>query len=494
MRVKIEKKYYLVLFFAANFIITALSSLKAAIYADDAAFFSFGTLNMFQVVEGAKNYVPGRNLHMIWQNLSFLISMQDTSYNFYHIFQSFIFVFNGLLLVIILLRIRIHPLLAYLMGCFFIYQPLSTEVLFWASALPMHLFSSMFVLLLVLSTLLSYFSPNKIYLFFVIMLFSALAIYTYDQAATTTLGILGIYVSSYILKHRKVNIYFILTILFLMLAIFLHYAYLVIRVRPSSSGPVVRSGLIDRILGYASSIALNPIYLFSILIFLISIVVITNYLKYSNNKTLQSNCYFHFFMICISAILVIVSFLPAWAWSVSPRHHYLPMIFLTFILALSLQIIIVFTNNLFKVKYFIYGGTILVLGFFLFEFAQFRSFWNSRNELRAQTYESISELIQDEGLPPDTCFAFVDFDIAGASPFYSEVPNIALGIYTNNFQVISAGCLNYGAGPIYKDHIKNCALVAESRVASGNEVFIDFPSDKKSNIDWRNPTLIQKCL
>lgn len=58
MQVKIEKKYYLVLFFATNFIITTLSSFKAAIYADDAAFFSFGTLNMLQVIEGAKNYVP----------------------------------------------------------------------------------------------------------------------------------------------------------------------------------------------------------------------------------------------------------------------------------------------------------------------------------------------------------------------------------------------------------------------------------------------------
>lgn len=493
MQVKIEKKYYLVLFFATNFIITTLSSFKAAIYADDAAFFSFGTLNMLQVIEGAKNYVPGRNLHMVWQNLAFLISMQEISYNYYHIFQSFIFVFNGLILVIILLKLGVYPFLAYLMACFFIYQPLSTEVLFWASALPMHLFSSMFVLLLVLTALLSYLSPTKIYLYFVIVLLSTLAIYTYDQAATTTLGILGIYVFSHVLKHRKLNIYLVLISSTTAMA-FLHYSYLVIRVRPSSSGPVLRDGLLNRILGYASSTALNSIYLLAIVVFFISIVLSTNYLKYGQDRILQRRCYFYYLMIGISAILVIVSFLPAWAWSVSPRHHYLPTVFLTFFLTLTIQNILYLSNNLFHLKYFIYGSAAVVLVFSVWEFNEFRSFWNARNELRAQTYESISNQIQKKNLPRDTCFVFVDFDSAGASPFYSEVPNIAMGIYTNNTQVIGARCLNYGAGPVYKDSTDNCAIVAESRVTSGNEVFIDFPKDKKNNINWQNPTLIQKCL
>lgn len=469
--------------------------MHAHIYADDAGFYGTGAINFSALIEGIKGYVPGRNLHMLWQQLSFTLSFNDATYVPYHIFQSFIFTLNGFLLACNLLKFKLNIPITLIATLFFIYQPLSSEVLFWSSALPMHLFSTTFILILVSLIHESLKKPDFRSLYFLLIFIGALAIYTYDQATTASFALIAIFSLIHLYLFKLKFFRYILLIFFSFSIMFFHYSYLILQIRPSSSGPVVRDGLLTRIFGSASSIFLYPLYTFTWIILIITIIAITFYLK-SNIQNTQVNLYMpwsHLFIGIFSFFLLVAAFLPAWAWWVSPRHHYLPTVFLTVFLAVCTQIIF----NIFKeypfTSIFIYSSLSVVLVFFFSSFLDYSNFWNERNDLRSNTYISISKLIQGENLPDATCITFVDFDSASSSPFYSEVPTRAMGIYTNNLSTIQASCTNYAYGMIEKDDSNNCALVTDNQLRVEPEVFIDFPLDSSGERIWKEPRIIRKC-
>jgi hypothetical protein len=102
------------------FIFISATTRNAMIYADDAGFFGPNKLNLIATIEGMKNYVPGRNFHMLWQHLSFVVSANDTTYFRYHVFQSLMFVVNAFLIFLILRTLNVNHVIALIFSFFVI--------------------------------------------------------------------------------------------------------------------------------------------------------------------------------------------------------------------------------------------------------------------------------------------------------------------------------------------------------------------------------------
>ena len=125
-------------------------------YADDAAFMTdFKGMSVSHTLWEATNYVPGRNLHIIWQYLIYAFTGGPSlrALPAQHGLQALLTSSNATLLFFLLRRLSLPTMPSVAAAWLFLLGPTHGEVHFWLSALPMNLVSTFFVLCLALSSL-----------------------------------------------------------------------------------------------------------------------------------------------------------------------------------------------------------------------------------------------------------------------------------------------------------------------------------------------------
>ena len=124
-------------------------------YADDAGFMTdFQSMSLRHAFWEATNYVPGRNLHILWQYLIFAVTGGPSlgSLPAQHWLQALLTSINAALLFRLLRRLSLQVVPSVAAAWLFLLGPTHGEAHFWLSAFPMNLFSTFFVLCLALSS------------------------------------------------------------------------------------------------------------------------------------------------------------------------------------------------------------------------------------------------------------------------------------------------------------------------------------------------------
>ena len=149
---------------AATFLIFAAGAGRLGFYYDDGpAMATLPQSDLRGLASHLLNYVPGRNLHVLWQ---YLFLKLTTNLTILHLVQSAL---DGLVVVVfffLLRHLKIPAPAALLAAALFSFWPTHGETHFWLYAVPQNLLSTLFVLLFALTV-------NPV--------FFLAALFTYDQ-------------------------------------------------------------------------------------------------------------------------------------------------------------------------------------------------------------------------------------------------------------------------------------------------------------------------
>jgi hypothetical protein len=427
---------YSVLIFLGTWLYLFFSTRKVSIFADDAGFIKTFTLTGLQgTLDSLKGYVPGRNLHILWQNIYFHV----TSYSLdefwkYRILQTAMFTLNGFLVNLIVYKLTRRPKLGVFAGLAVILCPVYMEVVWWASALPMHLTSTLFVLLVIQA---SHSRFRKITAFLLINLFGVLALLTYDQAAAAVLTFFIFEIYRYMTTEngdvKKKFLYVSAQLSIFAAALAFYLAMILSR---DGNGPGISSESFQR--------------LTQNLIFLPLHVVADNWIIAAIATTCLFSVSFTFFKkelfsvdlhkrIILSVsnkfiFLSLASYFPIAIWYVSPRHLYLPFIFFVIWINLAISKLMNGTKYHPKLSFI----PIVVLTFFVV---------TANNELLQKTEHSIyrtkvyEQISKDAITNPIGKFCILlEPKLANVFLFQHEDINAALNFFSSNQNYIGSEC------------------------------------------------------
>jgi len=454
------------LLFLAVGLVLGFRTRNANIFADDAGFihsFINGDLNSY--LQDLQTYVPGRNLHIFWQySLYGILGTSKSSFIAYHVLQSILFVSVGYAINLVLLKLSVQKLIASLIGLIFIFLPFNTMVLLWPSALPMHIFSSLFVLTFILIGLSQIISGRTNFGVTALLFFGTLAMFTYDQSAAVIIvlflaiiyeNIRAFFVNSRIriIHLKKVEI----LIIFLILCI---YAANFILNRATGNGPIFTFESISRLVinlfpplkvyqklhsdpnyDFAKffGTSLNTLLNVSLIVFLCLSLLI---LRLSRLRS------FLFKMtrdVFSSSVLIwfgmgFIAYFPIATWYISPRHLYLPFAFWSIGIGILIERSF---STITKKKILEVGASLLLFSILIFSALQFNNGitkWLDRDTLRQSTYASISNFENIYG--DNLCFHVLNKNSDSENLFYSEQIPSALHFYAPNKSMGSAICGN----------------------------------------------------
>jgi len=331
MNNKIKKlinfQYFIPSLYFIVFLFLFLITYQIKIYADDAGFIS-----SYKLSEDKKSlnrvlqYVPGRNLHILWQDLGFYISAIDfESFWRHRMLQTFLFTLIGYLVYKIVCSITHDKFYSLLVGLLLIFFPIYQDVNWWANALPQHIISSLFVLLIILVQIKII---NLRLRFLAVNVLAVLAIFTYDQSAAAAFLLLIMESYSYWTKSKnsgKINLASITqsTIVFLLFTI-----YLQLVLSRNGNGPELSTNSVPRLL---RNLLLPLLYMLEnqkYLTYTLIAIIIILILFYKAAKTNIVKIFRIVFSLSNGKylILALASYVPIAVWWVSPRHLYLPSI------------------------------------------------------------------------------------------------------------------------------------------------------------------------
>lgn len=454
MNNKIKKfinfQYFIPSLYFVVFLFLFLITYQIKIYADDAGFISSYKLSDDKKsVNRILQYVPGRNLHILWQDLGFYITAIDfESFWRHRMLQTFLFTLIGYLVYKIVCSITHDKFYSLLVGLLVIFFPIYQDVNWWANALPQHIISSLFVLLIIIVQIKIINLRSR---FLAVNVLAILAIFTYDQSAAAAFLLLIMESYSYWSKTKnsgKINLIFISqsTLMFLLFVI-----YLQLVLSRNGNGPELSTSSIPRLL---RNLLLPLFYMLEnqkyltytlIVIIIISILFYkatkNNMVKiFSNVLTLPNNKYF---------ILAFASYVPIAVWWVSPRHLYLPGILfaiwlsqIAFSLVQSkvLKLLLLKILTLFLVFLSICVTSVLAVNK--------TSYSSEREKIYFSLIKSITE-----NEPEKYCYG-IDINSDMNNLFRYESINHALAFYSGNNQFSRSKC---SSNPVYKiNHVKKC--------------------------------------
>jgi hypothetical protein len=454
------------LLFLAVGLVFGFRTRNANIFADDAGFinrFINGDLNSY--LRDFQTYVPGRNLHIFWQySLYGILGTSKFSFIVYHFVQSLLFVSVGFAINLVLLKLSVRKFIASLIGLIFVFLPFNTMVLLWASALPMHIFSSVFVLIFILICVSQIISGRTNFGVATLLFFGTLAMFTYDQSAAVIIVLLlaiiyenirAFFVNSRIriIQFKKVEIF----VAFLILCI---YSSNFMLNRATGNGPIFTFESISRLAvnlfpplkiyqklhsdpnyDFAKffGLSLNTLLLvFSIAILCLSLLI----LRLPNLRSLLFKMTFDLFSptILIWFGMGLIAYLPIATWYISPRHLYLPFAFWSIGIGILIERLF---SRIAKRKITQVSTGLLIFSILLFSALQFNngiSNWLQRDTLRQSTYASISNFENIHG--DNLCFYVLNKNSDSENLFYSEQIPSALHFYAPNKSMGPAKCGN----------------------------------------------------
>ncbi|HBI16901.1 MAG TPA: hypothetical protein DDY52_01960 [Candidatus Moranbacteria bacterium] len=428
-------------------------------YSDDAGFFySLGSSTLSQTFNEFLGYVPGRNLHILWQKIIFIFfgwSPQDLP--LLHLFQSICESLVAVLFYIILRRFKISALPSFIGTLAFLLWPTRNDVHFWISSLPMNIFSTAFFLLFIYTTQEIFkkisnkqFSINK--LLIIDTLFYILALFTYDQVFFALLFILFLRSIIILKKIKNLRKNIIIQLALITLVVF---GYLFYKTNYSSlnGGPTFSMDSVPRVSSnfflsldinftkismnfdpIASELLTNSQHKFINISFILLLMIFLYIFYKDNPNKLENSIQKNLYLISISVFLFLLAYLPVYIWYISPRHNYLPTIFIGSTIAGMLSIF----NNFFIKK----GPLFLLLWIFIlifpvhFAFNRFEENILKSSNIWATSYslrKKISkDLIRKKVFNENTkCFMVLNAPaIYKIAPLYaSEQTTFALGYF-----------------------------------------------------------------
>ncbi len=188
------------MFFASVFVVFAVGAGQLGFYSDDAGFLtSLGGKGFVATLRAALNYVPGRELHIIWEQLIFLIGGYSPSdLGTLHVIQSCLDGLDVALFYLLLRRLRISSFWSVVGAATFAYYPNHGETHYWLSSGPMNIMSTFFFLAFAYSVAVSVertamtVTGEPFWLLAIGFLFFALALFTYDQTFFVLLFVLAL--------------------------------------------------------------------------------------------------------------------------------------------------------------------------------------------------------------------------------------------------------------------------------------------------------------
>lgn len=427
-------------------------SSKANIYADDAGFLSLhtnGDISTWWL--DFLHYVPGRNLHIFWQNLYLSLSGTEIhQFWIYHTVQLLLYLSVGFMCTRFLIKNGVGKYLSLFVIFLMLLLPTNSVILMWASSLPMHITSTMFLLLFLFHVNMhpERNDPKPQYTNYLAVLCAILSLFTYDQSAavvlfvTFLLIIRSIFVNSFLQKIPlrdlpRLPLWLLSIASFIYLLIFLNGRGLGdnLTLGSSSAGrllgnialPIkifskIANGESSRVAEYfGGNLAVGLVVLVALSIFVVMILVLV--FKSQMRMELDSS---NWNVALFYLLLSFVAFLPAATWYVAPRHIFLPVVLLSLGFAFILS---QYTSQYILKQQLIFLRPIalmLVFGIFLGFNSQMNA-WVERDKNRQIFYSQLEgEVLANF---PDSCIIVSQAITTNDGILYSESFSSAMKFY-----------------------------------------------------------------
>jgi hypothetical protein len=425
-----------------NIFTFGLNSSKLGFYADDPSFLLTlgGTVDFHFLLNEIKSYVPGRNLHILWQYICIKIagggSLSDLPT--LHFIQTSFDILNSWLLYTLLRSIKISFPSAFCAALLFALFPNHGETHFWPSALPMNLISTSLILVLMVYSASIFrgesFKTEKIFsLRWVTYWFVYIAaIFTYDQVVVVAFGSATLLLA---LLYKKVNKNG-LKLLFLWALFFVTPILLIALLKLSAPGNGPNLGHFS-----ASHMLLTVLYSLGIWVFVwikflffpifnigsIETTVIALFIAtasmltliycFRNEKNVLSRSgssqlnirpvnFSKKYLLLLGVCFFMCAYLPNYIWSIASRHNYLPSIGVAIIIASLLDIFTLKASSSKIIKFVI----IFALGLVSFNFSYLdileKNFWIKSFEFRSALY---GDLVKSPPKPSQKTLIFWEF-------------------------------------------------------------------------------------
>jgi hypothetical protein len=455
-------KFLPTILFVSLFVWFFARTRNAKISADDAGFLKdFANGNFSDWYNSFVGYVPGRNLHILWQDtLLFFTGTNISGFWKYHLIQSLAYslVFVGIYLII--MRHGGKKSVALFVGIGMALFPLYASVLLWASALPMHLFSTLFLLvgLGALSKHHTSREPVGIQRITFGVFFLSLAMFTYDQSAAVVLFIALLILFAQVSSKLRMNlpIHSSKKLLFMLFAVSVFYLLVFFAGRGTGNNLTIGSGTLGRLsgnillpvkaylkirggfIGGYSIFQLNPyvaLFINSVIFLVITAIclILIKRLRSGTYSANSQNLFSSIFFLC----LAVAAYLPSAIWYVAPRHLFLPVVLGSVFVGIMISEFLKIMELKTWIKCAAVFSCILLLISSSLGISRQISSWDARDKYRVAFYNALNSHLEEIGSP---CIVISQKLNNVDSYLYSENINAALKFYSGQDQVSEPKC------------------------------------------------------
>ena len=341
-------------------------------FADDISIIvGLSELNYLQdIIYFNETFDAGRDLQPFWMKIYTTLSVLK-SLDTIHYFQVFLYFTNSIVFIYILKLIQIEQINIVFAFLFFLFFPLNSEIIFWTHNLPMTLTSTTFFLIFLainIKIFLVKFEKN-LTLDFLCIILVLLSIFTYEQGLFSCFLIIILRtILSY--KYRTFNYNLIIFFIYSFITIYFSF-YKINQMKDMELGGVVLDyeNIFQNFLSsikspitvnFSNNIGnLNLLICANIFIILLCIFFLYLLKKKkinSNNKLSEDKNILLIFIFCI--LLYFCSFITLYFHHISPRHFYLPSIFISISLSIFLNFCLIKNK---KVHLFFSGMLLIII-------------------------------------------------------------------------------------------------------------------------------------
>jgi len=344
-----------VLLWLGSLCVFANGASRLGFYYDDGGFIA--TLPVLHSVAALRAsisaYVPGRNLHILWQYLFFVMVGNNPVAHLaaLHRIQAVFDSFAVVLFYLLLRRLRLSIGASMMAATLFAFWPVHGETHFWMSALPMNILSTIFVLIFALTSVSLAGGHRETWIWTVDLACFWCAALTYDQTLGAIFVIAGARVFWVFLQGTKRRLAF-LAMHAAHVTAGIVFLWLRLTARAGTT-PMVSwgPGLWNRIQSNViSSVWANTrrlpdelhggvdggdgrLVAFGVVLIFFAVSVCFLRARYPSGLSIRMR----FLLIALAVAFWVAAYLPVWFWYLSPRHNYLPTLGLFCALAVLLD-------------------------------------------------------------------------------------------------------------------------------------------------------------
>ena len=330
--------------FLTVFLILSRGAASLGFYYDDSGFLLQlpRIHSLAELWKNIRNYVPGRNLHVIWQFLFFWPFKNPVDHlPALHYVQSAVDAANAVLLYFVLRRLKLSSAASLTSAALFAFWPFHGETHFWMSALPMNIVSTAFLLTFILTSV-SLLEGSKARWIYILDVTSCwCAMLTYDQTLGPLLLIVAVRITHVffykspdwrlltainLVNASAAGFFFWLRLNVLLAGVpmpfqqtdfwreILENFLSSIRMNFGRVGYehvwklVLRATESDRIFAIASAIAILLVALWLL------------------KERPHANGGAHAWLFGLAALFWVLAYFPVWMWFPAARHHFLPTV------------------------------------------------------------------------------------------------------------------------------------------------------------------------